>query len=202
MVWNIHVCVKSLHTCLTLCNPMDYNLPGFSVHGILQARILEWAAMPSSRGSSRPRDRTHVFYVSCIGRRVLYDQHHRLYYVLSHVLLFCNAGNSSPPGSSVHGIFQARMLKWIAYTYTYVYIYKRTHVYGCIWGTREWCLSWYRTRLQCGRSGFHPWVGKDPGEGQGYTFHYSGLENSMDRVAHGVSKSQTWLSDFRFHIYT
>ena len=38
------------------CNPMDCSLPGSSVHGILQARILEWAAMPSSRGSSRPRD--------------------------------------------------------------------------------------------------------------------------------------------------
>ena len=40
--------------------------------GILQARILEWIAMPSSRGSSRPRDQTHISYVSCIGRQVLY----------------------------------------------------------------------------------------------------------------------------------
>ena len=40
--------------------------------GILQARILEWVAMPSSRGSSRPRDQTHMSYISCIGRRVLY----------------------------------------------------------------------------------------------------------------------------------
>ena len=38
-----------------LCNPMDYSLPGSSVHGILQARILEWVAMPSSRGSPQPR---------------------------------------------------------------------------------------------------------------------------------------------------
>ena len=42
------------------------NLPGFSVHGILQARILEWIAMPSSRGSSPPRDQTHVSYISFI----------------------------------------------------------------------------------------------------------------------------------------
>ena len=41
---------------LTLCDPMDYSPTGSSVHEILQARILEWAAMPSSRGSSRPRD--------------------------------------------------------------------------------------------------------------------------------------------------
>ena len=46
--------------CPTLCNPMDYSLPGSSVHGILQARILEWTAMSSSRGSSQPRDRTQV----------------------------------------------------------------------------------------------------------------------------------------------
>ena len=42
------------------------------IYGILQARILEWIVMPSSRGSSQPRDPTHVCYVSCIGRWVLY----------------------------------------------------------------------------------------------------------------------------------
>ena len=46
---------------------MDHSLPGFSVHGILQARILEWVAMSSSRGSSQPRDQTHVSYISCTG---------------------------------------------------------------------------------------------------------------------------------------
>ena len=51
---------KSLPLCLTLCNPMDFTPPGSSVHGILQARILEWVAMPFSRGSSWPRDRTQV----------------------------------------------------------------------------------------------------------------------------------------------
>ena len=43
-------------SCLTLCDPMDCSLPGSSVQGILQARTLEWVALPSSRGSSRPRD--------------------------------------------------------------------------------------------------------------------------------------------------
>ena len=54
------MCAKSLQWCLTLCNPMDCTLPGFSVHKISQARILEWVAMPFSRGSSPPRDGTHV----------------------------------------------------------------------------------------------------------------------------------------------
>ena len=56
--------------------PTDSSLPGSSVHGILQTRILEWVAVPSSRGSSRPRDGTHTSYVSRIGRQVLYHQRH------------------------------------------------------------------------------------------------------------------------------
>ena len=64
------VCAMSLQLCPTLCNPMDHNLPGFSVHGVLQARILERVAMPSSRPSSQPRDQTRISYVSSIGRQV------------------------------------------------------------------------------------------------------------------------------------
>ena len=47
-------------SCPTLCDPMDCSLAGSSVHGILQARILNWIAMPSWRGSSKPRDQTQV----------------------------------------------------------------------------------------------------------------------------------------------
>ena len=53
--------------CPTLCNPMDCNLPGSTVHGILQARILEWLAISFSRRSLRPRDCTRVSRV--VGRR-------------------------------------------------------------------------------------------------------------------------------------
>ena len=63
---------KLLQLYPTLCNLMDHSLSGFSVHEILQARILEWVAMPSSSRFSGPRDGTHVPYVSCTGRRVLY----------------------------------------------------------------------------------------------------------------------------------
>ena len=51
-------------SCLTLCDTVDYSLPGSSVHRILQARILEWVVMPSSRGSSQPRDRTQVSLIA------------------------------------------------------------------------------------------------------------------------------------------
>ena len=57
---------KSLQSCLTLCDPRGCSTPGSSVHGILQARILEWVAVPSSRGSSWPRDWTLVSWRSCI----------------------------------------------------------------------------------------------------------------------------------------
>ena len=69
-----HACVhaKALQSCLILCDPMDYSLPGSSVHGIFQARMLEWVAMPSSRGSFQPRDQTRPSYVSYIGWWVLY----------------------------------------------------------------------------------------------------------------------------------
>ena len=57
------VCIYTLYAqmlqlCPILCDPMNWNLPGSSVHGILKARILEWVAMPSSMGSSWPKDRT------------------------------------------------------------------------------------------------------------------------------------------------
>ena len=61
---NVCVHAKSLQSSLTLCDPMNYSLTESSVHGILQARILEWVVMPSSRESSQIRDHLHS-YVSC-----------------------------------------------------------------------------------------------------------------------------------------
>ena len=68
----MHVRVKSLQSCLTLCDLMDCSLLGSSFHGILQARMLEWVAMSTSRQSSQSRDQNRISYVSCIGRQVLY----------------------------------------------------------------------------------------------------------------------------------
>ena len=58
-------CVRA-QLCLTLCNPMDCSPPGSSVRGTLQARILEWVAMPFSRKSSQPRDQTWVSHITSI----------------------------------------------------------------------------------------------------------------------------------------
>ena len=65
---------KLLQSCLTLCDPMECSLPGSSVHRILQARILEWVAIPFSRGSSQPRGQT---WVSCIAGRFLTHLSHQ-----------------------------------------------------------------------------------------------------------------------------
>ena len=63
------LCVLVAQSCLALCDSLDYGLPGSFVHGILQARILEWVAVSSSFPT---QDQTWVSYVSCIGRQILY----------------------------------------------------------------------------------------------------------------------------------
>ena len=70
------VCAKLLRSCPVLCDPVDSSPPGSPVHGSLQAKVLEWVAMASSRGSSRPRDQTRISYVSRVGRRALYHGCH------------------------------------------------------------------------------------------------------------------------------
>ena len=90
-------CCWVTKSCLTLCDPMDCSLPGSSVHGIFQARILEWVAISFSRGSSWPRDQTRVSCISCTGTWMLYcwaareAQGHYLLFIfqsLSRVQLF------------------------------------------------------------------------------------------------------------------
>ena len=68
------LCMHGLVTqsWLMLCDPMDCSPPESSVHGILQARILEWVLIFSSKGSSWPRDQTHISCISCTGRQILY----------------------------------------------------------------------------------------------------------------------------------
>ena len=78
LVIHIHcfLLFQALSHVQIFCDPLGCSPPGSSVHGILQARILEWAATPSSRGSSSPKDQTHKSYMSCIGRPALNHQHH------------------------------------------------------------------------------------------------------------------------------
>ena len=74
---NIYICVcvycGRAQSCLILCDPRGYRPPGSSVHGISQARILQWVAIPFARGSAWHRDRTCVSCISCTGRQILYQ---------------------------------------------------------------------------------------------------------------------------------
>ena len=76
-------------SCPTLCNPVDCSLPGSSVHGIFQVRILEWVAISFSRGSSQPRDRTQV-----LGRLFIV-------WATRETLYICIYGHGSYPLSSI-----------------------------------------------------------------------------------------------------
>ena len=67
LIW--YMSAQSLPSYPTLYNPMDCSLQSSSVHGILQARTLEWVALPSPKGSSQPRGWTHISCISCIASR-------------------------------------------------------------------------------------------------------------------------------------
>ena len=69
-------CRLSCFSCVQLYDPMDCSPPSSSVHGVLQARILEWVAISSSKGSSRAKDQTHISQLSCTGSQIPYHQCH------------------------------------------------------------------------------------------------------------------------------
>ena len=82
------LCAKSLQSCLGLCDPMDRGPPGSSDHGIFPARILEWVAMSSSRGSSRSRDRTHISCIECRFFAAEYNINNALWYYAAEFHLY------------------------------------------------------------------------------------------------------------------
>ena len=131
--------------CPALCDPMDY-----IVHGILQARILEWVAVSFSRGSS---------LISCMGRQILYHW------------ATCKAP--------------------VLYT-------SLSKKFTCMLISFPYSSVGKESSCNVGDLGSIPGLGRSPGEGKGYLLQYSGLENSMDYIVHGVTKSRTWLSNFHF----
>ena len=72
MCVRVCVCARTHSVVCNFFDPMICSPPGPYVHGIFQARILEWVAMPTSRESSQPRDGTCISGISCISRRILY----------------------------------------------------------------------------------------------------------------------------------
>ena len=84
---------------------MDCSLPGLSVHGVFQARILESVAVPFFRGSSLRRDRPPLFHIAAATKP------------LQSFLTLCDPIDGSPPGSPVPGILRARTLEWVAISF-------------------------------------------------------------------------------------
>ena len=173
MIRMMCVCANLVQSCLTLCDAMDCSLPGSSVHGSFQARILGWVVMPSSRASSWSRDwncfscypalQADSILLSHLGSPIrimtlpqnisslgyspkyIYIERYFCCYCLAtkSCLTLCNPMDCSLLGSSVLGIIQARI---------------------------------------CRRPGFDLWVGKIPWRAW-HPLQYSYLENPMDRCA-------------------
>ena len=141
--------VSAAQSCLTLCDPTDSSLPVSSVHGILQARVLEWVAMSFSRGSSQPRDRTRV---SCLEGSSLYHLSHQ--------------ESPSSPAATLAALELPASLSWETHTSflpvrpvllgfdctQWINTYRENRIPRsvCSW----WCaLKWAEMYLQC-----HPWL--------------------------------------------
>ena len=114
-------------SCTTLRDPTDCSLPGSSVHGIFQARVLEWVAISFSRGPFRPRDRTWVSSIAGDAlpseppgqpHPCLKTEQKFCCSVTRSCLTLCNPVDCSLPGSSVHAISQARILECIAISFS------------------------------------------------------------------------------------
>ena len=112
-----------IQSCLILFDPMDCSLPGSSSLGIFQAKILEWVAISFSRRSSRPRDQTRIscfpgrfFTIWATWEPIL--PHRKKKVKVKSFLTLCDHMDCSLPGSFIHGIFQARILEWVAISFS------------------------------------------------------------------------------------
>ena len=164
---------------------MDCSLLGFSLHGIFQARILEWVAISSSAGSSQPRDWTHISCISCIGRWILYH---------------C-ATREAPLNSYCCFLYSSSQF-WVSHWQDFSGIVLTVDL------TTSWLKPVFPggsevkvSACNAGDLGSIPGSGRSPGEGNGNPLQYSCLENPMDRgawwaIVHGVAKSWTRLSNF------
>ena len=114
----VFVCARA-QLCLTFCKPLDCSLLGSSVHGISQARILEWVTICYSRGSSPSKDRTCVSCISCTGRWILY---HCSTWGYTHTHAYTH--------THMHIYTHTHMHIYIhTYAYTHIYTHAYTHIY-------------------------------------------------------------------------
>ena len=133
-----HACLVA-QSCQTLCNPMDCSPPGSSVHGISQARILEWVAISFSRGSSQFSDRTQV---SCIAGRLYHLRHQGSPYLAHGWVIWCNSFSHVFSLLIIAALFQLFLWKSDYWPYFLLWHYLLISHGLCLIMSLPWWLRW------------------------------------------------------------
>ena len=165
-------------SCPTLCDPMDCSSPGSSIHGIFQARVLEWSRLPFPFPDDLPDPGIEP----------------------GSPALLADALQSEPPGipdssageESSHNAGDPGLIPGSGRSAGEGTGYPLFLGFSCNSAGKE-------SACNTGDLGLIPGLGRCPGEGKGYPLQYSGLENSMNYTVHAVTKSRTQLRDFHFH---
>ena len=144
-----------------LCNPVDCSPPGLSVHGVPQARILQWVAVPFSRGPSRLRDWTWIswtagrfFTISATSHTAAAAKS------LQSCLTLCDPIEGSPPGSPVPGILQERTLEWVAISFSNAWKWEvKVKLLSRVWLLVTPWTAAHQAPLSTGFSRQEDWIG-------------------------------------------
>ena len=123
-------CCCCIQSCLTLWDPTDCSPPGCSVHGISQARILEWVAISSSRGSSRPRDQAHI---SCLAVRFFTTEPRGKRVDLTLNIFTSDIQKDARKFLEVTGMSATLIVVMVSCVYAYVQTYQVVYVYACVY---------------------------------------------------------------------
>ena len=214
----LHICAKLLQSCLTLCDPMDCSLPGFSIHGIIQARILEWFAMPSSRDLPNPgiEPASLTFPELATGSLPLVSSG-KPFVMLTNCDTYRALGTEVFSSDLLIENTKGREMKKKDLFMMHEYIYSWLHItlsHSCIL-MQEFALGFpgssngKESVFNVGDLGSIPRLGRCPGEGNRNPLQYSCLENPYgQRSLVGYSSwgpneldTTEWLSTiFRFSI--
>ena len=158
----LFVCIQ---LCPTVCDLMNCILPSSSIHGIFQTKILKQVTISFSRGSSQPRNQTHVSCISCNGRKFLYqlslkgrssrDDCTMSFYIKDLIICrFWYTGGVGIPGMNLLWFRGLTIIAYV-YIYTYIYVYFHCSIFDifllCIyinWGMSTIENSWIKADLE------------------------------------------------------